>query len=152
MTMLRSSIRRMPSLRRMRMIAWSRAVSKSRARPPPVTSSRSSMNSPDRVLGRPLTAAYLFSPSVYGLGAAALVLQEVEHLDEVALLGVRSALAVLQVVLPEEPVQQGGVSDLEVSRDPVRGHPLVQAFHRVGVGGDCFFSKGRPSRLFTVWR
>jgi len=56
-TMPSNSARRMPSLRRMRMIAWSRADSKSRARPLPVISSRSSTNSADRVFGRPLTAA-----------------------------------------------------------------------------------------------
>ena len=57
MTMLSSSCRRMPSLRRMRMMAWSRAVSKSRALPLPVTSSRSSTKLGERVLGRPLTSA-----------------------------------------------------------------------------------------------
>jgi hypothetical protein len=102
------------------------------------------MKSPDSVLGRPLTAAYRLSPSVYGVGPPRSRSREAEQLDEVALQRVRPALAVLQVVLPEELVQQGGVDDVEVPGDPVRGHPPVQAFHRVGVGGDGLFLEGPP--------
>jgi hypothetical protein len=56
---------------------------------------------------------------------AVFALQEVEQLDQVALLGVRAALAVGLVVVAEVPVD---------------------------VGADVASSYGRPSRLVTVRR
>ena len=47
-----------------RIMAWSRAPRKSRALPPPVTSSRSWMKSPDSVAGRPFTGAKRTSATV----------------------------------------------------------------------------------------
>ena len=62
-----SSVRRTPSVS-IRIIAWSRASSKPRARPFPVTSSRSVMNCPASVDGRVFAGVYRCRSSVYGCG------------------------------------------------------------------------------------
>lgn len=50
-----------------------------------------------------------------------LALQEIEKLDNVPLDRVRPALAMLQVVLAEEPVERRGIAGGEVPVDPVGG-------------------------------
>jgi hypothetical protein len=62
-------VRRTPSHKN-RISAWSRVSAKVRARPFPVTSSRSAMNCTDSVDGRVFSAAYRLSWPVYGWGCA----------------------------------------------------------------------------------
>jgi hypothetical protein len=70
---------------------------------------------------------------------AALAFQKIEYLDEVALERVGTALAVLQVILAEIPVERAGVRDREISVDPVSCQPRVQVPGRVALDGDRFF-------------
>jgi hypothetical protein len=136
MTMPSSSWRRMPSLRRIRMMAWSRAVSKSRALPPPVTSSRSSMKAGGEGLGSSPDFGVAVECGRVGGGVPVFVLQVVEQLDQVALLGVGAALAVGLVVLAEVPVEHRGVDGSEVTIQSVGGHPGVEGLRGKDVGVD----------------
>jgi len=63
-------------------------------------------------------------------------LEEVEQLNQVALLGVGTALAVGVVVLAEVPVQHRGVEFGEVAIDVLRGHPGVESLGRAEIGVD----------------
>src|SRR5581483_12212978 len=68
-----------------------------------------------------------------------LRLEVVEQLEEVALQGVRAALAVPVEVVAEVPVEQVSVHHVEVAVDPAFGEPRVEVLGRADVCVDAGF-------------
>jgi hypothetical protein len=94
----------------------------------------------DELRAQCLGAAFHLGVPVQPLGVrgrvSALAGEEVEQLDEVPLQGVGAALAALEVVLAELPVEQPGVRNGEVALDSLGCHPHVQVLAREDVGLD----------------